>query len=240
MRASVWMMAASVVIGIGACFSSPEGDNGEGIGADDIVSLVDGETPVENSCDGQADGLPCDDGDACTLSDACDNELCVGLVSNPCDEEGPCRIGSCDPATGCNYTDATDGWECAAACFGSATCEAGSCVPDTSTEVECPEPTDPCVAALTCEASTGECTESNYAPEGTSCDADDNVCTLEACDGAGSCEDTGGTEDCLAENTNNPCWTWTCSPETGCVQTIFVEGVNFGLYDEILISKFSS
>ena len=47
-----------------------------------------------------ADAVPCDDGDACTELDTCDNGGCVGSPSI-CDDGDACTADSCDPGTGC-------------------------------------------------------------------------------------------------------------------------------------------
>ena len=152
--------------------------------------------------------------------------MCGGGQNDPCDAEGPCRIGWCEPETGCVYEDAAEGADCGVACFDSASCQAGKCEPDPTSGTVCPEPEAPCVDQLGCDQLTGECTVEIHKPAGAGCDTDDNVCTYEACDGEGGCAFTGEHETCEDENTNNPCWTWTCTAKTGCVQAAFVEGVS--------------
>ena len=178
----------------------------------------------DDSCLGLPDGAACDDGDLCTLGDKCEQGLCVGGVSEPCDAEGPCRLGICDPGTGCSYVDAAAGTACSVACFTSATCNAGACQADANSAVECPVSNEPCVHEIGCDAATGDCTHMIMEPAGFECDSDGNVCTAELCDGQGACEATGEVETCEDENVNNPCWTWTCTPKTGCIQALFVEG----------------
>ena len=47
------------------------------------------------------DGTPCDDGDLCTLVDACESGRCVGRNPVVCPAPDPCHpTTSCDPATG--------------------------------------------------------------------------------------------------------------------------------------------
>ncbi|MGB0590667.1 MAG: LamG domain-containing protein [Myxococcota bacterium] len=187
-----------------------------GPGGDDATSA--------SPCEGLSDGVPCDDGNACTQDDQCASGVCVGGVNTPCDDVGACQEASCDPAVGCVYEDAEEGAPCQAPCFGNATCQEGTCVAEEASAVICPEPDEPCVDQLSCDPATGACTMAIYSAADTPCDLDENLCTREACDGDGSCEDLEATEDCSAQNLDNPCWTWTCTPKTGCVQTAFLEG----------------
>ncbi|MGK3959898.1 DNRLRE domain-containing protein [Sorangium sp. So ce1667] len=70
-----------------------------------------------------AGGTPCDDGNACTLNDACSAGVCSG---DPllCPRPGECQMGgTCDPAGGsCTYTPRPDGTACS-----TGTCFAGRC-----------------------------------------------------------------------------------------------------------------
>ncbi len=47
------------------------------------------------------DDTPCDDGDACTLDDACVDGQCVASVTEQCDDDDPCTADLCDAASGC-------------------------------------------------------------------------------------------------------------------------------------------
>jgi alpha-tubulin suppressor-like RCC1 family protein len=226
---------------LAAC-SSPETGGDEGLDGVTTDLIIEGDSApsdavvVEDAnltpdvptgpCEGKPDGVACDDEDPCTLQDSCQAGTCVGGSNNPCDAEGGCRIGYCDSEVGCLYEDAADGTTCNVACFGEASCTAGACQADADSAVVCPDPDAPCVDQLGCDQTTGECTVEIYKPEGVSCDSDENVCSLESCDGQGACEATGETDDCAGETANNPCWTWACTPKAGCVQTVFAEGVN--------------
>ena len=50
------------------------------------------------------DGNPCDDGDICTIDDACIDGTCGGLA-DPCDDGNGCTDDSCDAAGGCTHSD---------------------------------------------------------------------------------------------------------------------------------------
>ncbi len=45
---------------------------------------------------------PCDDGNACTENDACQNGTCTGTVVT-CNDHNECTTDSCDPAKGCVF-----------------------------------------------------------------------------------------------------------------------------------------
>jgi hypothetical protein len=52
-------------------------------------------------CTGRPYGTPCDDGDVCTVGDACDGlGGCKATGRLNCDDGNPCTRDDCDPATG--------------------------------------------------------------------------------------------------------------------------------------------
>ncbi|MEC9071916.1 MAG: hypothetical protein VX938_06025, partial [Myxococcota bacterium] len=198
-----WVCVCALVVG-GGCTDVVDSTGGEPVGVGfDGFSTADIATA---DCGSALDGAPCDDGNPCTLEDRCEQGLCVGATSNPCDSEGPCNPGNCDPVQGCVYSQVEDGTPCALGCFGSALCEQGSCVAVADSAVVCPEPDDPCVDQLQCESSTGECTREIYALAGTACNTDDNWCSLESCDGQGACLDDQETQTCSAQTAADQCW----------------------------------
>ncbi|HZP43176.1 MAG TPA: hypothetical protein VFD84_16935 [Candidatus Binatia bacterium] len=77
-------------------------------------------------------GAPCDDGDACTQSSACQGGVCAGTDPAACPGAEACRTGpSCDPLTGgcLAGTPKPDGLACAEpeTCAAAGTCRAGVC-----------------------------------------------------------------------------------------------------------------
>ncbi len=78
------------------------------------------------------DGAPCDDGDACTLTDTCLQGACASGTLLTCDPAPACRQpGVCDPGTGnCAYAPVDDGSACddGNALNGADACSAGGCV----------------------------------------------------------------------------------------------------------------
>ncbi len=182
--------------------------------------------PATGVCDDPLakDGTSCDDGNACTQTDACMSGMCDG--SNPvvCTPLSQCHIpGTCDPATGiCDDPVAEDGTSCddGDACTQTDACMSGMC--DGSNPVVC-TPLSQCHVAGTCDPATGIC-DDPLAEDGTSCDDGDactqtDECVSGACDGtnpvvctplsqchvAGTCDPgTGLCDDPLAED-GTPC-----------------------------------
>ncbi len=151
----------------------------------------DGNTVGGDCCDAQCHfepvESPCDDGNACTIEDACDGEgSCVGGVPLTCDDGNVCNgVESCDPQFGCQAgtpLNCDDGNVCngVESCDPQLGCQAG-------TPVSCAPAVPPCEAGEQCNPSTGLCEPLPDPPNTTPCDLDQNVCTTDRCDGAGSC-----------------------------------------------------
>ena len=147
-----------------------------------------------------ADGLACDDLNACTEGDAC--------------EAGACSPGAnvclCAIDVDCDQYD--DGDECS----GTLICVNGGCVVEAGTAVSCP-PSLGCIASQ-CNPLTGTC-EITSLPDGAACD-DANACTLGETCVQGSCGD-GAPVQC---EPNGPCQTVGCDPSVGCVGTPLPDG----------------
>ena len=118
-------------------------------------------------------GISCNDGNACTRSDSCQNGACVGSAPVVCTNGDPCQSGgSCDPATGtCSTAAAADGTPCndGNACTRTDTCQAGRCVG--ANPVACSGGGGPCKLAGSCDPSNGSCSSGN-APDGAACTVD--------------------------------------------------------------------
>lgn len=192
----------------------------------DIVFSGPDDGSSHAACVGVADGTACEDADLCTVDDICIGGSCVSGGPKSCIEEGACRQGSCDPTAGCVYEDADDGRPCQMNCFEEASCQAGVCTEDLNTEIVCPAPESECVDQLMCDRDTGQCSITEFKEADTVCNTDENVCSLELCDGKGTCQPTENLDDCKDKQLANPCWTYSCTPKTGCVPTHFVEGLS--------------
>jgi hypothetical protein len=182
------------------------------------------ETPP-SFCEDAGEGAGCDDGNACTTDDTCASGVCTGATNVVCSAD-TCENATCDPAVGCVITYEPNGSECTVGCFDTASCQDGGCEVDPESAVACPASESECVSELGCDPATGECTVVIPMPASVSCDLDENVCSLDSCDGDGQCVATGEMNACDAQNNQSPCWTWGCNGKAGCVQISFVEGVS--------------
>jgi cysteine-rich repeat protein len=84
-----------------------------------------------STCAPLADATPCDDGSACTQTDACASGVCLGGDPVVCSALDQCHdVGTCNPATGvCSDPAKTDGSGCddGESCTSPDTCAAGVC-----------------------------------------------------------------------------------------------------------------
>ena len=185
-----------------------------------------------------ANGTACDDGSACTRTDACLNGACTG--SNPivCTAADQCHAaGTCNPSTGqCSNPAAPNGTACTDgnACTQTDQCESGVCTG--SNPVACTA-LDQCHEAGSCNPVNGQCSNP-AAPNGTTC-SDGNGCTqtdqcesgvctgsnpvvctaLDQCHVAGTCNaSTGQCSNPAAPNGT------ACSDGSACTQTDACQG----------------
>ena len=165
-----------------------------------LPCLVSSCNPGNGQCETLAQpGVPCDDGNACTGGDMCNDQgACVASTFVFCLDDGnPCTDDFCDPATGsCNRPAAGRACDDGNACTDADVCTAeGACVGRPS--VHCTDDGNPCTDDF-CDPATGEC---HHPVVGRPCN-DGNACT-------GGIQ-TGG-DQCTAEGT--------CvgAPIAGCV-----------------------
>ncbi len=161
-----------------------------------------------------ADGVPCDDGLACSKGDQCLQGVCVGGAGAcPCTSDGDCvkfedsevcTTALCDKAKGCvlqaNKADCDDGDPCTVA----SKCKSGKC--GAGVKKGCDDG-NPCTDD-SCDAAKG-CVS---LPNAATC-SDGDVCTsADKCKG-GACKG-GGVPTC---DDANPCTDDSCDPAKGCV-----------------------
>jgi subtilisin-like proprotein convertase family protein len=155
----------------------------------------------------EADGLICDDGEYCTISDSCSAGACVGGGSRVCGDANPCTVDTCDEVgNSCVNTDLADGTACddGAYCNLGETCTAGICGGggprscsdgNSCTADSCDEVGDTCVNNPAADGSV--CDDGTFCTVGETCSAglcgngsprdctDGNDCTSDICDEAG-------------------------------------------------------
>jgi RHS repeat-associated protein len=169
--------------------------------------------PTTGVCSNPAvrDGTSCNDGNACTQTDTCQNGSCAGTNPVTCAASDQCHsAGTCNPSTGaCSNPKATDGTTCTGSnkCNQNYACVAGTCTG--SNPVSCTA-SDPCHSAGTCDSATGACSNPAVA-DGTACAGASKCNQTYACV-SGAC--TGSNP--VACTASDPCHSaGTCDPATG-------------------------
>lgn len=148
-------------------------------------------------------GFLCDNGDACTVNDLCEDGDCVAGSLVNCNDGNPCTDDSCAPESGCahlpNEVLCDDGDPCT---IGD-TCSQGSC--QAGVPLVCDDlnscTVDACTADSGCSHTPleGDCDDGNDCTSGDTCaggkcepgvllDCDDGkVCTTDSCSPVGGC-----------------------------------------------------
>ncbi len=154
-------------------------------------------------------GAPCEDGRACTVTQACsDSGDCEGTPVS-CPSDGVCRVGVClEPTGDCTTGPAPNGSACddGLPCQLEDRCLLGQCQPGVRPACS---PSAPC-RLVACSPSTGSCSES-VAANGVACSDGDSCTESDACVSA-ACVGVAVTCDDGAA-----CTLDLCDPEDGCV-----------------------
>ncbi len=163
------------------------------------------------------DGVLCDDDNACSLADWCEQGGCIGHVEKPCPAMDACHVsGTCEPLTGlCDTPAASDGTACedGNACTLVDTCLGGACA---GTDPKVCADGDDCTDPGPCEPFTGKCF-AIARPDGTVCDDGDLCTTLDTCH-AGGCSGAA-----LKQCADGPCQTSVCDPLVGVCSAVAVK-----------------
>lgn len=156
-----------------------------------------------------------DDGTHCTLegnkSGVCREGACVGCNQNSdCNDGNPCTDDTCNISEGsCSYANNTGACDDDDACTqGQGTCNNGECLFTARTQCNAP-PNECSEGAGECDPRSGACI---YPPKSdrTPCTDDNNGCTNDLCDGAGSCEHTAKLDGSLCSDQD------TCTSVEAC------------------------
>src|SRR6185503_16336063 len=142
-----------------------------------------------------ANGTACDDRNACTSGETCQNGVCgTPTATISCTGGNQCK--QCDPNpanAGAGQARCTinvnNGTACddGTFCNGADSCTAGAC----TTHVG-----DPCTGGAACNNSCNEAADNCFNSTATACATDSNVCTDDFCNGAGACAHTNNTAPC--------------------------------------------
>ncbi len=173
--------------------------------------VCDDENPcTDDSCEPAigcvflANALPCDDGNACTAGDTCNEGKCVFGSGVSCDDGNLCTDDSCSTLTGCVHLANNAPCSDSNACTTGDVCNGGGCLPGAA--VVCNDG-NPCTND-SCAPLTG-CA---FAPNSEPCD-DGNACTAGDTCKEGKCVFGDGI-DCDDDNT---CTSDSCDPALGCI-----------------------
>ncbi len=146
---------------------------------------------------------PCDDGNVCTDNDTCGGGSCNPGAPHACDDGNVCTTDSCNPTSGCVFTNNSNSCDDDNACTTNDTCGGGAChggpAPNCDDGNVC--------TSDSCNPASGCVHTNNTNP----CD-DGNACTTGDVCGGGSCR-PGAPTSC---DDGNCCTTDTCDPATGC------------------------
>ncbi|MFQ5478157.1 MAG: hypothetical protein ACE5E4_06030 [Candidatus Binatia bacterium] len=196
---------------------------------DDANVCTDDSCDPASGCGHVANGLPCDDGSACTVGDLCSGGACQGGAAPDCDDGNPCTDDSCDPGVGCLNFANTSPCDDGNACTTVDVCAAGQCVGSTPPNCDdgnvCTD--DSCDTQLGCVNANNAlpCDDGNACTTADSCSGgicvagpppncdDGNVCTDDGCDpGSGCVHQSNGVacDDGDACTTNDTCVAGVC------------------------------
>ena len=164
-------------------------------------------------------GTTCNDGDACTKDDGCEDGGCVGTKVQ-CDDKNLCTDDSCDAKKGCVYKENVAPCEDGNKCTLLDKCAAGSC--KTGTAKKCDDGQSCTVD--TCDKTKGACVFSAAPKEDSSCDADGSVCSVSDVCKAGKCA-AGSAKNC---DDGNGCTTDGCDAKLGCKHVANTESCSDG------------
>ena len=185
-------------------------DSGECVGGGDLN--CDDENPCTNDlclpnmgCIHSYNTDPCDDGNACTVTDMCKSGSCISGAPLNCDDSNVCTTDSCNPASGC--VNKNNNFKCddTNKCTTGDICANGVCA---GKEINCDDK-NPCTLD-SCNPDTGKCAYTN-AKNGTTCN-DKKPCTVDDVCTDGVCG--GAPKDC---NDDNECTKDSCGVFGNCL-----------------------
>ena len=185
-----------------------------------VVSCDDDDACTNDFCDNKtgcghsnSGATVCNDGNPCSVNDACSGGKCAGGKPADCNDNSPCTKDSCDVKAGCvNAIDDTATCDDNNPCTGNDACKAGKCIAGAAAGCDDGNPctSDSCSTQQGCFHGLNN---------GAACN-DDNICTAnDLCDG-GQC--LGSAQNSCTDN--NACTNDSCDPVSGCFSDPVVSG----------------
>ena len=187
----------------GACSNKPKS-------CDDANSCTDDKCQGSTGkCGNFENAASCDDGNFCSLSDACDGGSCVAGPARVCDDKNACTRDSCDVKNKkCVFVQHDDPCSDGNACTRDDVCKDGKCA---GTLKICKD-SDVCTSDG-CDAKTGDCVFPDAA-NGTKCDGD-RACHAGICRWAVSAS-LGNRHACvLKADQSVACWGYNNNGQVG-------------------------
>ena len=117
--------------GVPGCGSDSDCSDGSPCTTDACNSGTCVYTPIPGT------GPACNDSNACTTGDTCQDGVCVGGGATNCDDSNACTSDGCNPATGCTHANEAGPCDDGDACSSGDTCAAGVCA-GVSISSQCP------------------------------------------------------------------------------------------------------
>jgi len=162
----------------------------------DSNACTDDGCDPKTGCVHKANGAACDDGDPCTVSDACSAKVCAAGNNRDCNDANPCTTDSCNKAksslkTGCLHAFASGTCADANACTTSDRCVFGTC---SGTPRSCddgkPCTADSCDKTKGCvtQAKAGACNDGNPCTKADACSG--GACVGQKLADGSSCADS--------------------------------------------------
>jgi len=214
------------------------------IGQEDLAgSDAEGDS-TQDTAPACSEGVECDDGNPCTVSDWCTDGVCTG-VEHVCDDFRACTLDKCDGLGNCQFTLKVGRCLINGLCALDGSNKPGNpclfCNPAKDPFSWTEKPMSPCDDEDAC--TTGDaCMEGKCSGDPALCN-DSNPCTLDICDPDEGCTHTPanipcddgdpctGLDFCEAGeckggpapgcNDANPCTQDTCQPGKGCFHSKF-------------------
>lgn len=174
----------------------------EGMDAPCLMASCD---PLTGGCGlaPAANGIPCNDGNACTINDTCLGGSCSGGVAANCSDGNLCTDDSCDGLSGCAFVSNSTACDDGNACTVDDACANGWCAG--GGQLDCSDD-NPCTAD-TCdqkdgclyEATSDPCSDGDPCTINDGCSAglcvpgplmvcdDSSICTVDSCNEVGQC-----------------------------------------------------
>ena len=202
------------------------------------INCNDGNPCTDDFCDPVAGCLhennaqPCQDSDACTIGDACQDGACVPGLAKSCDDSNPCTDDACDQAKGCVHVANDAGCDDNNECTTDDHCANGVCAGTGSLECDDANPCtkDLCLPAGGCDhldidgaacqdgdaCTNGDACQQGECLPGTAMDCDDgNPCTDDSCTD-GVCGHAANQAECDDGNA--------CTATSFCEDSLCVAG----------------